>query len=249
MSLLKLYVCGSSSKGNCYIVESKAGKIILDAGITFKEIQKELNFTFKNLMGVLVTHEHQDHSKYIRYFAETGINVYSSQGTFESLKLKGHRFKKVKALEQFELGEFLILPFGTQHDAVEPLGFVIYDKVSKEKLLYATDTYFIRYRFKKLNYLLLECNYIDDILKNNKANGDIHKTLYQRLLTSHFSLENVLEFLKANDLTYTRNIIICHLSDKNSNENRMIKEINKLTGITPIIANKSMELELNLFPF
>lgn len=246
---MKLYVCGSSSKGNCYIVKSKAGTLILDCGIAFREVQKQLNFSFKDLSGVLVTHEHKDHSKYITHFAATGINIYSSQGTFDSLNLKGHRFKKIKALEQFSLGDFLILPFSTEHDAREPLGFVIYDKISKEKLLYATDTYFIRYRFKKLNYLLLECNYIADILKNNKSTGEIHKTLYTRLLSSHFSLENVLEFLKANDLTYTRNIILCHLSDKNSDENTMINEIAKLTGITPIVADKNMRLELNLFPF
>lgn len=249
MSLLKLYVCGSSSKGNCYIVESKAGKLILDCGINFREVQKELQFNFNNLIGVLVTHEHQDHSKYITHFAKAGINIYSSQGTFDSLNLKGHRFKKIKALEQFNLGDFLILPFDTEHDAKEPLGFVIYDKISKEKLLYATDTYFIRYRFKRLNYLLLECNYSTDILKNNRSNGDIHKVLYQRLLTSHFSLENVLEFLKANDLTYMRKIVLCHLSDKNSDENIMVNEIANLTGITPIIADKNMNLELNLFPF
>jgi len=246
---MKLYVCGSSSKGNCYIIKSQAGMLILDCGTDFREVQKQLNFSFKNLVGVLVTHEHKDHSKYIINFAEAGINVYSSQGTFDSLSLKGHRFKKIKALEQFVLGDFLILPFGTQHDAAEPLGFVVYDKISKEKLLYATDTYYIRYRFKKLNYLLLECNYIADILKNNKLNGNIHKTLYQRLLTSHFSLENVLEFLKVNDLTYMRNIVLCHLSDKNSDENIMINEIAKLTGITPIIADKNMDIELNLFPF
>ena len=246
---MNLYVCGSSSKGNCYIVESNKKKIILDCGVKFKEVQKALNFNFTNIIGVLVTHEHQDHSKYITNFAESGINVYSSQGTFDSLNLKGHRYKKIKALEQFDIGNFIILPFDTEHDAAEPLGFIIYDKISKEKLLYATDTYYIKYRFKDLNYILLECNYIAEILKENKANGIIHQTLYQRLLKSHFSLENVLDFLKANELSHTRYIILCHLSEKNSNENIMIEEIEKLTGITPIIADKDMDLKLDIFPF
>jgi len=246
---MNLYICGSSSKGNCYVVESKAGKIILDCGVNIKEVQEKLNFNFKNLLGVLITHEHQDHSKYITNFAEKGINIYSSQGTFDNLNLKGHRYKKIKALEQFELGQFIILPFDTKHDAAEPLGFIIYDKITKEKLLYATDTYYIKYKFKNLNYLLLECNYIADILKNNKLSGDIHRTLYKRLLTSHFSLENVLEFLKVNDLSSIRYIILCHLSDKNSDENIMKSEVKKLTGISPIIADKNMQLELNLFPF
>ena len=45
---MNLYVCGSSSKGNCYILESEAGKIILDCGVNFREVQKALNFNLKN---------------------------------------------------------------------------------------------------------------------------------------------------------------------------------------------------------
>lgn len=47
--------------------------------------------------------------------------MYASAGTFEKLNLHGHRFKIIKALEQFEIGGFTILPFDTQHDAAEPL--------------------------------------------------------------------------------------------------------------------------------
>ena len=73
---MKLKVLGSSSSGNCYLIEAnKDEKLILDAGINFKDVQKELNFNFNGILGVLVTHEHMDHLKYAPNFALNGINV------------------------------------------------------------------------------------------------------------------------------------------------------------------------------
>lgn len=95
--------------------------MVLDAGVNFKEVQKALNFDFKNVLGVLITHEHMDHSRYLTNFALNGVNIYASAGTFEKLNLCGHRFKKIKALEQISIGNFTILPFDVQHDANEPL--------------------------------------------------------------------------------------------------------------------------------
>ena len=104
-----LTILGSSSKGNCYLIEAEEGdKLILDAGINFKEVQMEMNFDFEGLVGVLITHEHMDHFKYATNFAEYGINVYASAGTFQSKNLTGHRFKIIQALKQFEIGNFII---------------------------------------------------------------------------------------------------------------------------------------------
>ena len=180
---MKLKILGSSSSGNCYLIEATSNeRLILDAGVNFKDVQRELNFNFKGIQGVLVTHEHMDHLKYAPNFALNGMNIYASKGTFAKLDLKGHRFKIIKALEQFSIGNFIILPFDTQHDANEPLGFLIQYKPTGEKLLYATDTYYIKYRFTKVNYLLLECNYIKEIAKENVENGIINKSRYIRLL-------------------------------------------------------------------
>lgn len=247
---MKLKVLGSSSSGNCYLIEaSQNDKLILDAGINFKDVQKELNFNFKGIQGVLVTHEHMDHLKYAPNFALNGIDIYASQGTFNRLNLKGHRFKIIKALQQFSIGNFIILPFDTQHDAAEPLGFLIQYKPTGEKLLYATDTYYIKYKFSKLNYLLLECNYNKEIAKENAVDGIINKTRYSRLLESHFSLENVLKFLQSNDLTYTKNIILCHLSNDNSNQRIMQNAVYEQTGVPTTIAKPGLNMELKLYPF
>ena len=128
-------------------------------------------------------------------------------------------------------------------------GFLIQYRPTGEKLLYATDTYYIKYKFSKLNYLLLECNYNKEIAKENAQNGIINKTRYTRLLESHFSLENVLRFLKSNDLSCAKNIILCHLSDTNSNENIMQSKVYEQTGIPTTIAKPGLNIELKLYPF
>lgn len=141
------------------------------------------------------------------------------------------------------------MPFETEHDCAEPLGFLIQYKPTGEKLLYATDTYYLKYKFNNLNYLLLECNYITDIVKQNLEDESLHRQLYKRTLKSHFSLENVLEFLRSNDLTQVRKIILIHLSDKNSDYKRMKLEVERLTEKDVIIADKNMNIELNLYNF
>ncbi|MCI9246861.1 MAG: hypothetical protein HFJ30_07095 [Clostridia bacterium] len=120
---------------------------------------------------------------------------------------------------------------------------------TKEKLLYATDTYYIKYKFKKLNYLLIECNYISEIAKENIQNNTINKSRYTRLLESHLSLENLINFLKANDLSNTKKIVICHLSDQNSNEQQMLESIYNVTRIETIAARPNMNIKLELYPF
>lgn len=128
-------------------------------------------------------------------------------------------------------------------------GFLIQYNPTGERLLYATDTYYIKYKFNKLNYLLIECNYNKELARENATNKVINKTRYIRLLESHFSLENLLKFLNSNDLTYVKNIILCHLSDTNSNQKIMQKKVYEQTKIKTDIASPGLNLELKLYPF
>jgi phosphoribosyl 1,2-cyclic phosphodiesterase len=247
---MKLKVIGSSSKGNCYILETQTGSLLLDAGVPFKEIQKALNFNISNVLGCLVTHEHQDHSKAVKALAFSGIDCFMSMGTLKTMEdLKTHRLMPVISGMHFDLGDFIVVPFDTQHDAAQPLGYLIAYKPTGEKLLFATDTYYIRYRFNGLNYLLVECNYCQDILEENINSGRIPESLKNRLLESHFSLDNVKGFLEANDLTQVRKIVLIHLSDSNSDASRMVREIKELTGKDTEIAESGKVIELELCPF
>ena len=164
-----------------------------------------------------------------------GIDCYMSRGTAESLGLSGHRLHIIKAKQQFRIGTWTILPFDTQHDVAEPLGFLLANQ-DGEKLLYATDTYFIRYRFQGLTHILIEANYSLDILKRNVEAGAVPKELKSRILKSHFSLENVKRFLQANDLSKVQEIWLLHLSEQNSCEKRFKEEVQKITGKPTYIA-------------
>ena len=158
-----------------------------------------------------------------------GIDCYMSRGTAEALGISGHRLNIIKAKQPFWIGTWAILPFETQHDAAEPLGFLLANQ-EREKLLYATDTYYIRYRFQGLTHIMIECNYSLDILRTNVANGSVEPVLKNRILKSHFSLENVKKFLQANDLSKVQEIWLLHLSEKNSHEQRFKAEVQAMTG-------------------
>ena len=138
----------------------------------------------------------------------------------------------------FEIGTLMIMPFETQHDADQPLGFLVSSTRACEKLLYATDTYYIRYRFPGLTHIMVECNYIRDILEDNVSAGLVPLALRDRLIESHFSLENVKKFLEANDLRTVRGIWLIHMSETNCDPVRAKREIQELTGIPTYIAQE-----------
>lgn len=251
---MRLKVIGSSSKGNSYILEADTGSLILDAGVPFREIQKALNFDLSRVRGCLITHEHQDHSKAIKDVMKAGIDTWTSAGTVDKLDLEHfaintYRLSFARQGEQFNIGDFAVLPFDVEHDCKEPLGYLIQYKPTGEKILFATDTYYIRYRFSGLNYILIECNYCKDILDNNIEAGKIPFSLKNRIIESHFSLDNLKDFFEANDLRSVRKIVLIHLSDGNSDAGRMIREIHELTKKDVEIAEVGKEIRLELCPF
>lgn len=249
---MKIKVLASGSKGNSYILKASTGSLLLEAGIPFKDIQKGLDFNLSDILGALVTHEHKDHSKSILEVMKAGIDIYLSEGTIEALNLPINTYYRAIPAHlgaQINFGDFTVLSFETEHDAKDPRGFLIQYKPTKEKLLFLTDSFYCKYKFKDLNYIMIECNYIKETLDRNIELGYINEAMKPRLLRSHFNLENVKEFLKANDLSQCNEIILLHLSDSNSAANRMIKEIYELTGIKPKIAEAGLEVELEMYPY
>ncbi|MGM0806487.1 MAG: MBL fold metallo-hydrolase [Bacillota bacterium] len=227
--MIEIKAFGSSSAGNCYHITDGKTPLLLEAGIKFKEVQRQLNFQTSSIAGCLISHEHGDHCKAIKEVLKVGINCYMSAGTAEALGNKHHRIHTVTSKQPFRIGTWNILPFDVQHDVAEPYGFLLANE-SGEKVLFATDTYYIRYKFKGLTHILVECNYSMDILNANIAQGRTPAVMKKRLMRSHFSLENVKEFLKANDLSKVQEIWLLHLSDSNSNQDEFKKEIMQLTG-------------------
>jgi len=232
--MLNLEVLSSSSKGNCYVIKTSDETLLLECGLTYKQIAKGIDYNFINVVGCLVSHEHKDHSKAVVELAEKGVELFMSTGTVMNLGVSSPSIHIAESEKQFKLGKFSILAFSTEHDAKEPLGFLIYHK-EFGKLLFATDTYYIKYKFKGLNHIMIECNYSKPILQKNIEKGLIHKSMKKRLLASHFSFENVKKFLQANDLSKVEQIMLLHLSDGNSDARLFKSDIEKLTGVPTIV--------------
>lgn len=109
--------------------------------------------------------------------------------------------------------------------------WLLYSTAAREKLLFATDTYYIPNRFCGLNVIMVECNYSPELLRENIAKGLVPESQRPRLLQSHFGLQNVKDFLRANDLSQTRRIYLIHVSGRNGDKQLFEKEIRQLTGI------------------
>ena len=230
-------VLASGSSGNCYLLETSKETLILECGIKYKDILKGLEFDLSKVVGCLVSHEHRDHCKSIHELTEHGIDVYASEGTHH--KLPGneieayHRFKILDG-EMKRIGDFLIVPFATEHDVAEPLGFIIKHH-ELGKILFATDTYYLKYKFKDIDHILVECNYSESILEELP-------TWRARVLKSHMSLETLKEALKTWDLSKTKDITLIHISEGNGEPDRFRKEIEELTGIKTYIAVPGLEI-------
>ncbi|URM37186.1 MBL fold metallo-hydrolase [Flavobacterium anhuiense] len=247
---MKLKVISTGSIGNAYILANGNEALLLECGVNIMDVKKALDFDFSKVVGCLVTHEHNDHAKSINDIMKLGIDVYASKGTFAKtgLSVKSHKQNEIVSRQNFKIGNFKIMAFDVQHDAAEPLGFLI-DHPESGKVLFLTDTNYCKYTFPGLNNIIIEANFSKEIIDKKFGADSGKEFLRNRILRSHFSLENCKDMLKANDLSDVNNIVLIHLSDSNSNEKQFVKEVYEQTRKTVTAAVKGLELDFNKTPF
>jgi phosphoribosyl 1,2-cyclic phosphodiesterase len=236
MDILSL---ASSSAGNCYRISDGISALLLEAGIPIQRIKRGLDYKLSGINGCLVTHSHADHCKAVKDLVKAGIDVYATMETLEAAGANGeHRANVIDIHKQFTINTFVIKPFETQHDCPGSVGYLIYSTATKERLVFITDSFYVRYKFKGLNYIMVECNYAADILQFNVDNGSLQEAQRARLVQSHFSLEHVKQFLRANDLSRVQEIYLLHLSAGNSDAARFKREIQAATGKRVIVCKE-----------
>ncbi|SDI96696.1 Phosphoribosyl 1,2-cyclic phosphodiesterase [Halanaerobium congolense] len=237
--MLEIKALASGSSGNCYRVNDGKTSLLIEAGISIQKIKESLDFTLTDIVGCLISHEHGDHSKSISDVIAAGVDCYLSPGTIDvldSIDSNHHRIHAISAKKPLQVGSWVVKPFEVQHDANDPIGFILWSRNTGDKLIYITDSFYSKYTFNKPDYIMVECNYSEEILKKNVEAGKVHPVLEKRLKRSHFSLENVKDFLNSNDLRNTKEIWLLHLSDTNSDEKLFKKEVQELTGKLVFIA-------------
>lgn len=225
--MLDIAVYASGSSGNCYTVSGGETVVMLDCGLPFRRIERLTGFLLPK--AVFVTHEHKDHSKAAQDFMRRGVDAYMTAGTAAAIGIEAqHRLHILNPMEQVTVGRITVSAFPTQHDAREPCGFLLDD--GDDRVLYATDTYYIKYQFPSVTKMLIEANHSYKILEENVTAHILNKALAERLIKSHFSIENVLAFLKANDLSKVKEIWLIHLSDSNADAGKFARMVEAATG-------------------
>lgn len=241
---MQLTVLNTGSTGNGYVLQGGTEALVIECGMPRQDCLAALGWRTSQVAGCLLTHEHGDHAKYVADYLPL-MPVYTSHGTAEALAGKTGRWslRTLEPLKTVQIGGFSVRPVPAQHDSAEPFAYLI-DHPGMGRLLFATDTYYLRYRIPHLNHLMVECSYSLPILNANIEAGLVPAALKERTLNSHMSLEHLKEMLAANDLTHVAQIVLIHLSARNADKSAFCREIIAATGKPTTVAAKGLQIEL-----
>lgn len=244
---MKLKVIGSGSSGNCYLLDDGRHVLVIEAGLPFKEVKEAIDYETSRIVGVLSSHEHGDHRKYLCEYEAAFIPV-----------MKGNRLVEHVIYEEIEeindggfckFGNYHVFPFAVVHD-VPCYGYQIHHP-DMGRLVFVTDTEYLKYRFPGVNHIMVEANYAQDILDENMNAEIVPKVLRDRIMKSHMSIETAKGIVKANKNPMLANVILLHLSRQNSDKKRFREEVQEIAGplCKVTIAEKGVEVSMDLVPF
>ena len=238
--MIETTVFGSGSSGNGYLIDDGETQLMIEAGISYNLVAPRLKFQLGQIGGMFITHEHGDHSKFIKQYLErTSFPIYLTRGTARALKLaSSYRVQIVQEFDPIKIGDWIITAFPVAHDAAQPVGYVFDNGKTGERLVYVTDTYFVKYHFNHVTHMLVEMNYAQDVAVENDVEGQLNHSLHNRILTSHFEMKSSLEFIEANASTSLQEITLIHVSATNGDPERFKKAVQELTGVPVKIAGR-----------
>lgn len=231
---MKFKCIATGSTGNCYTLTSNSGEtLILDCGIPIKEIKKGLGWNIKDVVGVLCTHKHLDHSKSIKDFEDMRIPVFAPYRSLKPMAIGSGVFR----IQSFDLTTIGGNWTHTNADGTPcPIyGFLI-THPEMGRMLYITDTNLVKWRFKDINHILLGVNYDKDLIDRDNAGKANH------VFRGHLSIDTACDFVKANYSDSLQNVIMCHLSSENSDRDSFIEKMKKVAcGANVDVAERGKE--------
>ena len=238
--MFTITLLGSGSLGNCSLIESSNCRLLVDGGLSAKQITlrlETLGVEVSTLDGILVTHEHADHVGGLRVLCKkTPIPVYCTSITAEMLRkdqLALHPdVRQFEAGARFAIKDITVQSFSVPHDAVDPVGYTFFH--GNESLGFLTDlgkcTNLARERVRGVSTLVIETNHDVQTLQN-----DPHRpwALKQRIMSIHGHLSNAAAAAELVELLNhgLNRAILCHLSrDCNSPELALAEVRARLTA-------------------
>jgi len=237
---MKICTLASGSSGNSLYVETDDARILIDAGISNKKITERLrsiDVSIEQIDGVIISHEHSDHSAALPYLK---IPVYVSSSIMSLWKERVFNIKEFQTGTPFSIKDTTITPFPVPHDAVDPVGFTL--QTGKDKLGVVTDigvvTRLISERLKGCNALVAEFNHDDNMLSYSPYPWHLKQRIKSRL--GHLSNKEASVLLKTVAHPGLKTVMLAHLSKVNNNEESALEYAHrglKESGLTDVNIN------------
>ena len=241
---MELKVIGSNSAGNCYALDTGSEILLLEAGCKYKDMAKAIDYRIDEVVGCLVSHEHGDHAKYAEVYTQHGITIFGPKSLQDKFPFRYGTHFWLEAEKTAHIGNFDVVPFHNFHD-VEIYGYLIRHK-DMGTMLFSTDSYKLGMTLRGVEHFLIEANYSDEIIKDNFRNGVIDKAQVDRIMLSHMSLEYCIQYLRDCEAEKTaKTITLCHLSERNSDEELFRNTVAGAFGVPTYCATKGLVVELN----
>jgi phosphoribosyl 1,2-cyclic phosphodiesterase len=220
---VRLCVLASGSSGNAIYVQQGATRILIDAGITAREIDARLraiDVDIRRLNALFVSHEHADHAACAGVLArKLRVPIYMTEGTFQAARrlFRGReRLRLIDSDQTVSAGELQVRAFPVPHDAADPVCFLVEGGSSSVGI--ATDlgavTKLVHQRLAGADLVVLEANYDRDL----PMGGPYPWALKQRISGNRGHLGNGPAAQALTELARggLRQAILAHLSDENN---------------------------------
>lgn len=251
---MRMIVVDSGSDGNGYILESSTGEcLIIDAGCSFEATMKHIGFDrFLSVSGLIVSHRHQDHAKYLAEFANYGVQCYVNSDTIKHLKFSKNaavaEAQKRKMTEtfdqlQFSVGSFKVKPLEVSHE-VQCFSFLI-SHPEMGVTYFITDSNYCQWDLTGagVNNWMVECNYDMDLLNARYDAGLLPENVRTHVIAGHFGLHNCRDFFRINKGAKTNKVVLLHTSSDHGNRKKFKSEIEAIIGKSVSIAKKGLVIE------
>lgn len=254
--LLYYLSIGSGSSGNCCYIGSRKGGILIDAGLKADVIESALKangIDMKKVAGVLLTHDHSDHVRYVYTLLRNHrhLRVYCTNRVLNGILRRHSISKRIKDYHTpifkeipFRLADLEITAFDVPHDGLDNMGFSV--EFDGRRFVLATDlgavTERARHYMTLANYLVIEANYDLQMLRL----GRYPEYLKARIQTDNGHMDNTATaaFLKEIINPELKNIFLCHLSQDNNTPQKALTAVrDALEEVGKRVGNASGTLE------
>jgi phosphoribosyl 1,2-cyclic phosphodiesterase len=226
---ISVAVLSSGSCGNSILIRSDSSGIIVDAGLSCRELDRRLSVfgvESTQIEALVLTHEHTDHTRGARRFClEHKIPVFATRGTIALTDLDGVDQIVIKPGKSVQIGGFIVEPFKVRHLAAEPVALSV--SVDSRKIGIASDLGSVTQEVVKemsgSDLMMVEANYDEEML----LNGDYPDFLKRAIRGDHGHLSNddAATLSTKASCEETKTIVLVHLSKENNTPEKALDTV------------------------